>query len=447
MRRSFPMTKPAAEHLAYLCRVAAYIGLVVCMGWLAFFTYLKDWELVISLLMLAVAILPCWRLAARAHFSHALVLAQTACLIFVIIFCFRYDIPDGSTQRTTHLYLPVIALVGYMNYQQYKSCWQVIVILLSLLAFVIYSSTANVFTLDDPSPHHFQVVSVWLNPVLSTLFLFGGIVAMHTDFSRRKQMAKSIQHALYNEQFTLLYQPMVNVEGYIIGAESLIRWNHPSSGLLPPSAFLPDAQEAGLMPIIGEWVISQAFKDLLHWQQTEATRNLSISINLTADHLMQPDFVRKLLQRVQVDNIPCKQVHFELTESVFVSDPQLVAKKMSELAAVGFRFSLDDFGTGFSSLSTLRGLPLEQIKIDRSFVTGATESEKGAVIAKNIARMGSELELEVVAEGIETEQQWTMMKEYGCRVFQGFLFSRPISATKYTELVAPKRNQSEGTNT
>ncbi len=142
---------------------------------------------------------------------------------------------------------------------------------------------------------------------------------------------------------------------------------------------------------------------------------------------MQPGFVRKLLHRASTHNIPCNQVHLELTESVFVSDPQTVAARMNELAAVGFRFSLDDFGTGFSSLSTLRGLPLEQIKIDRSFITSATESDKGSVIAKNIARMGSELDLEVVAEGIETEQQWAMMKKYGCTVFQGFLFSRPLT--------------------
>lgn len=186
---------------------------------------------------------------------------------------------------------------------------------------------------------------------------------MHTDFSRRAQRAKAIQHALYNEQFTLMYQPMVNAHGAVTGAEALIRWNHPTCGLLPPSAFIPDAQEAGLMPMMGEWVISHAFKELLHWQKGEATRHLTLSVNLTADHLMQPDFVRKLLHRVHTDNIPCHQVHLELTESVLVSDPQTVAARMSELAAVGFRFSLDDFGTGFSSLSTLRGLPLEQIKI------------------------------------------------------------------------------------
>lgn len=435
MRRSYPIMVPATEHLAFLCRVAAYTGFVVCLGWLAFFISLKEWELVISLLILAVVIFPCWRLAVKGHFSAGLMSAQIACLVFVVIFCYRYDVPDSNFQRTTHLYLPVIALVGYMNYQQIQSRLQAMIIVLSLIAFIFYCSSVGVFAMDNPVSHSYRVVSAWLNPTLATLFLFGGIVAMHTDFSRRVLRAKAIQHALYNEQFILMYQPMVNARGQVTGAEALIRWNHPGSGLLPPSAFIPDAQEAGLMPMIGEWVISHAFKDLLAWQETAATRHLSLSINITADHLMQPDFVRKLLNRVYADNIPCQQVQIELTESVFVSDPETVAARMSELAAVGFRFSLDDFGTGFSSLSTLRGLPLEQIKIDRSFITSATENEKGGVIARNIARMGSELELEVVAEGIETEQQWSMMKDYGCTVFQGFLFSPAISSAAFTQLV------------
>jgi len=427
---------PASEHLAFLCRVAAWTGFVVCLGWLAFFMSLQDWELACSLLILAVVILPCWRLALKGHFSNGLMGAQIACLLFVVVFCYRYDVSDSTVQRTTHLYLPVIALVGYMNYQRYRSRLQIIIILASLIAFIFYCSNHSLFSIDNPVSRSFRVVSAWLNPVLATLFLFGGIVAMHTDFSRRAQRAKAIHHALYNEQFMLMYQPLVDSAGQVVGAEALIRWNHPTSGLLLPSAFIPDAQDAGLMPMIGEWVITHAFNELLKWQASADTRHLSVSINITADHLMQPDFVRKLLNRVSQENIPCKQVHLELTESVFVSDPDTVAARMNELAAIGFMFSLDDFGTGFSSLSTLRGLPLEQIKIDRSFISSASENQKGEVIVRNIARLGSELGLEVVAEGIETEQQWLMMKEYGCSVFQGFYFSPAVSSSQFAHLVA-----------
>ena len=313
MRRSYPVMVPAAEHLAFLCRVAAYTGVMVCLGWLAFFISLQEWELVLALLILAVAVFPCWRIAVNGNFSTGLMFAQIACLLFVVIFCYRYDVPDSSIQRTTHLYLPVIALVGYMNYQQYRSRVQAIIILLSLAAFVFYCSTNGALSMDNPVSRSFRVVSAWLNPILATVFLFGGIVAMHTDFSRRAMRAKAIQHALYNEQFVLMYQPLVNAEGKVMGAEALIRWNHPTSGLLLPSTFIPDAQEAGLMPMIGEWVISHAFSDLLKWQVSADTRHLTVSINITADHLMQPGLVRKLLKWVDADNIPCSTGHLELT--------------------------------------------------------------------------------------------------------------------------------------
>jgi len=427
---------PATAHATYLCRIAAYTAVAISLVWLGYFIWSKEWELAVSLIILAVITLPCWILAMRGFFFRSLLLAQIACLLYVVFFCYRYDISNHLFQRTTHLYIPVIALIGYISYQQTKSKFQIAIILTSLLLFILFSSNARFLSIPNITAHQFQALGAWMNPLLATTLFVGVIVAMHTDFSKRKSSVKAIQNALYNDQFILLYQPVVNLKGQVTGAEALIRWNHPSSGLISPAVFIPDAQEAGIMPLIGEWVISQAFKDLLYWQEGDDTRDLTVSINITTDHFMQPDFARKLLHQAHINNVPCHQVRLELTESVFVSEPHIVAAKMDELAAAGFRFALDDFGTGFSSLSTLRKLPLNQIKIDRSFVTGASINNKGVVIARNIARMGTELGLEVVAEGIETPYQWTMMKEFGCTVFQGFLFSRPISSTEFIHLVA-----------
>lgn len=432
---------PATAHATYLCRIAAYTAVVISLGWLSFFIWSKEWELAVSLIILAIITLPCWILAMRGLFFRSLLLAQIACLLYVVFFCYRYDVSNHLFQRTTHLYIPVIALVGYIIYQQTKSKFQIAIILVSLLLFILFSSNARFLSINNITVKDFQALGTWINPLFATTLFVGIIVAMHTDFSKRKNSVKAIQNALYNDQFILLYQPVVNLNGKVTGAEALIRWNHPSSGLVSPGAFIPDAQEAGMMPMIGEWVISQAFKDLLYWQENANTRHLTISINITADHFMQPDFVRKMLYQVKVKNIPCQQVRLELTESVFVSEPHIVAARMDELAAAGFRFSLDDFGTGFSSLSTLRRLPLNQIKIDRSFVTGASINAKGAVIARNIARMGTELGLEVVAEGIETPYQWAMMKEYGCTVFQGFFFSPPISTDDFMKYIVGQHPQ------
>ncbi len=436
---------PATAHATYLCRIAAYTAVAISLGWLGYFIWSKEWELALSLIILAVITIPCWILASRGLFFRSLLFAQIACLIYVVFFCYRYDVSNHLFYRTTHLYIPTIALVGYIIYQQTKSYLQIAIIFISLLMFILFSSNIGFLSINNATIQPFQSVGSWINPLMATVLFVGIIVAMHTDFSKRKKSVKAIQNALYNDQFILLYQPVVNLNGKVIGAEALIRWNHPSSGLISPGVFIPDAQEAGIMPMIGEWVISQAFKDLLHWQENANTRHLTVSINITADHFMQPDFVRKMLHQVQVKKIPCQQVRLELTESVFVSEPHIVAARMDELAEAGFRFSLDDFGTGFSSLSTLRRLPLNQIKIDRSFITGASINNKGAVIAKNIARMGTELELEVVAEGIETPYQWSLMKQYGCTVFQGFLFSPPVSSTSLMRYVTSNlRDDAEG---
>jgi len=422
---------PATAHATYLCRIAAYTAVVISFGWLGYFIWSKQWGPALSLIILAIITIPCWILALRGLFFRSLVFAQIACLMYVVFFCYRYDVSNHLFYRTTHLYIPVIALVGYIIYQQTKSYLQIVIIFISLLLFILFSSNVSFLSINNATTQPSQLIGSWLNPLMATVLFVGIIVAMHTDFSKRKNSVKAIQNALYNDQFILLYQPVVNLNGKVTGAEALIRWNHPSSGLVSPGVFIPDAQEAGMMPMIGEWIISQAFKDLLHWQENSDTRHLTVSINITADHFMQPDFVRKILHQVKAKNIPCQQVRLELTESVFVSEPHIIAARMDKLAAAGFRFSLDDFGTGFSSLSTLRRLPLNQIKIDRSFVTGASTNAKGAVIARNIARMGTELELEVVAEGIETRYQWAIMKEYGCTVFQGFLFSPPISTDDF----------------
>ncbi|WP_437613153.1 EAL domain-containing protein [Erwinia sp. V71] len=226
------------------------------------------------------------------------------------------------------------------------------------------------------------------------------------------------------------------------GAEALLRWQHPQQGMVPPGAFIPDAQRAGLMPAVGDWVIAQAFKELANWQKDPATRHLTLSINITVDHLMKPDFVQNMLRLASRGQIASSRIKLELTESVFASDMDAVVEKMNALAAAGFRFALDDFGTGFSSLSYLRRLPLAQIKIDRSFVAGATDSPKGAVIASSIARMGLDLNLEVLAEGIETPEQWSMMQTFGCTAFQGFYFSRPLSLSDFRDFL--QRHQPQG---
>jgi EAL domain-containing protein (putative c-di-GMP-specific phosphodiesterase class I) len=422
------LNTPNEEHLEYICKMAFLSGLLVTTGWLTVFTLMQQWTIVITLLMMGAGAFVSWRIAVRGNFSAGLMLAQAVHLVYAIIFCLLYDVPEAGIPRTTHLYLLTIALVGFINYQRRHTLMQMVLIATTLLAFIIFSSAELVYPFAHPIPQRLHLYLPLVNAVAGTVILCGGIVAMHTDFSRRSEKIRAIQYALYNNEFVLFFQPLLNAAGQINGAEALLRWQQPGKGMVPPSEFIPDAQRAGLMPAVGDWVIATALRELAQWQSHPATAPLTLSINITVDHLMKPDFVERLIHHAGVSRVAPSRVKLELTESVFASDIDAVVAKMNTLAAAGFRFSLDDFGTGFSSLNYLRRLPLEQIKIDRSFVSGATENRKGAVIAMHIALMGLELKLEVLAEGIETVEQWRLMQEFGCTAFQGFYFSRPLNA-------------------
>lgn len=424
---------PGEEHLAFMCRTAFIIGLIIICGWCFAFAILHEWGLAYSDFMLILAAVICWGIAEKGDFSVGLMLAQLVHIAYGIYFCLFFDIPGIDGPRTTHLYILTIALVGYINFQRKKSLPQLLIILLSLATFSLFSSANFIFPFATPLPPELKNYLPWVNGIISTVILAGGIVAMHADFSRRNEKIRSIQNALYNDEFVIYYQPLLNSQGNISGAEALLRWNHPKKGMVPPSEFIPDAQQAGLMPSVGDWVIANAFKELAKWQLDPATHQLTLSINITVDHLMKPDFVQSILNQAKIAQITPSRVKIELTESVFASDVETVVAKMTALANTGFRFSLDDFGTGFSSLSYLRRLPLEQIKIDRSFVFGAKDSLKGAVIARHIARMGLDLKLEVLAEGIETPEQWSLMKSFGCTAFQGFYFSRPLNIADFLD--------------
>lgn len=418
---------PNDEHLEYICRMAFISGLVVIGGWLTVFILMQQWTVSFSLLVMVVVTLTSWHIAVHVNFSRGLMLAQLVHLTYGVVFCLLCDVPEEGVPRTTHLYLLTLALVGYINYQRHQGRIQLALIVASLLSFIIFSSADLIYPFAHPMPHRLRHFIPLMNAILATVILCGGIVAMHADFSRRSEKIRAIQYALYNNEFVLFYQPLLNAAGQINGAEALLRWQQPGKGMVPPSEFIPDAQRAGLMPAVGDWVIGSAFRELAQWQKNPATAHLTLSINITVDHLMRPDFVPSLIRQAELKRISPSQVKLELTESVFASDIDSVVAKMHALVVAGFRFSLDDFGTGFSSLSYLRRLPLEQIKIDRSFISGATEGPKGAVIAMNIARMGLELKLEVLAEGIETAEQWLLMQDFGCTAFQGFYFSRPLS--------------------
>jgi diguanylate cyclase (GGDEF)-like protein len=242
----------------------------------------------------------------------------------------------------------------------------------------------------------------------------------------RTVMEDGLRQAIIKEEFQLYYQPQIISTGKWIGVEALIRWIHPHQGLISPAAFIPLAEESGLILPLGNWVLNTACKQMAIWAYDKAMANLSIAVNVSACQFHQPNFVQEVLTIIEQTGANPSRLKLELTESMLVNDIEDIIKKMTLLKAHGIGFSLDDFGTGYSSLSYLKRLPLDQLKIDQSFVRNILTDVNDAAIAKMVVALGLSLNLNVIAEGVELEAQRDYLDRLGCNAYQGYLFSKPL---------------------
>jgi diguanylate cyclase (GGDEF)-like protein/PAS domain S-box-containing protein len=249
---------------------------------------------------------------------------------------------------------------------------------------------------------------------------------MQAALAARANAESALRAAIVDRRFVLYFQPQVNSEGVCIGAEGLARWLDPLRGVIPPGEFIPLAEKTGLILPIGRWALETACERLRLWASEPRMRDLHLSVNVSARQFSQPDFVDQVAQTLIAAGAPADRLVIELTESVVVDDVGGVIDKMKALKALGVRFALDDFGTGYSSLAYLARLPLDQIKIDRSFVTNLPANANDAAVAQTIITLADSLRLGVVAEGVETGAQRAFLEQHGCNLFQGYLFAKPM---------------------
>ncbi len=251
----------------------------------------------------------------------------------------------------------------------------------------------------------------------------------------RVALEGELRRALETQQFQLYYQIQVDSLLKSIGAEALIRWNHPDRGLVLPGQFITLAEETGLILPIGQWILEAACAQLKVWEQEEHTRELVLAVNVSAREFRQADFVAQVQATVQRHAIHPMRLKLELTESLLLENIEDTIAIMNALNEIGIQFSLDDFGTGYSSLQYLKRLPLDQIKIDQSFVRDLAVDSSDEAIVRTIIAMARNLNLDVIAEGVETEEQLQMLLNMGCTHYQGYLFGKPVSIEQFEALV------------
>jgi EAL domain-containing protein (putative c-di-GMP-specific phosphodiesterase class I) len=265
--------------------------------------------------------------------------------------------------------------------------------------------------------------------------------SMNSDHLERIQLEHALHQALEKDEFLLYYQPIIDVEmGRLCGVEALIRWQHPTMGLVPPGIFIGLLETTGLIIPVGEWIMRTAFQHFQQWAPG-LDENFRIAINLSPQQVQAPDLLPTIIRILQELSIPAQQLELEITENIVMQNVTATQNLLNSLQSHGIRLSMDDFGTGYSSLSYLKTFPFNTLKIDRSFTKDILNTPKDTAIIQAMLLLGDGFDLNIIAEGIETESQARRLFELGCREMQGYWFSHPLSEAEITEFLQAKNFQ------
>ncbi len=259
---------------------------------------------------------------------------------------------------------------------------------------------------------------------------------MYSASLARLELETDLRRAVTGGEFVLHYQPVVALDSTrVVALEALVRWQHPTRGLIEPDSFIPLAEENGLIVDIGRWVLAEACCQARAWQRTTGDESLSVAVNVSARQLGDPTLVQDVVRSLTVSGLDPACLTLEITESVLIADPEVAVGRLRELKAAGVRLAIDDFGTGYSSLSSLQSLPVDALKIDKTFVDGVGGGAEAGALVEAIVRLASNLALETVAEGVERHEQLESLHALGCQQIQGFYFSQPLPAGAVEQLL------------
>lgn len=367
----------------------------------------------------------------RGNLRMAAIVEAHLLPLFIGIFCLFDNVPTGLPHATQLHFLP-FAIGCYFVFRKQGVYLKYVIPAISLVAFAVFANTSLV--IEDAAlviPQAAALVGVWVNTITALIGLIMTIIIMNSDLTVRRMIEVEMRKAIAEGGFRLHYQPQIDAEGRVIGAEALIRWQHRKMGNIAPGKFIPLAEETGLIIPIGNWVLRAACAQLALWEERPDTRHLTLAVNVSASQFRQPDFVHGVKEIVRLSGIRPSHLKLELTESMFVDNVESTVAKMNALREIGIVWSLDDFGTGYSSLSVLHRFPLGQIKIDQAFVRDMMQSKSNMVIIEAIIALAGNLGLQIIAEGIETPEQHRRLHQAGCLAYQGYLFSPPLDIDSF----------------
>jgi EAL domain-containing protein (putative c-di-GMP-specific phosphodiesterase class I) len=356
--------------------------------------------------------------------------------------CLFIDVPTAGAGRSMDQFLLALGLVSCLLMREERPWLRHGTPLLFLITYVVFDGSNLGYVTPLLLPDSVRASGSWFNQGIALVIVYATLYVIQNDAAERNGPANELRDALNRGDLQLHYQPQVAVtpDGErVVGAEALVRWTHARRGAVAPAEFIALAERSGLMLPLGEWVLRTACTQISVWSRRPETASLVLAVNVSASQFARPDFVSHVLTCVNEAGISPSQLKLELTESMLASDLADIIAKMQALKPHGIRFSLDDFGTGFSSLSYLRSLPLDQLKIDQSFVRDLLNSPNDAAIAQTVVNLGRNLGLEVIAEGVETQAQRDFLASIGCDIYQGYLFSRALPAADFDVFLRRRR--------
>lgn len=419
--------------------LASGVMLAVALFWGLYFSLRGTWSVVFMDLLMILCALGVFLLTLQGRARGANLLLFGVLIVVILYSTLVLDPPSAAAPRATHLYFLPLAVASLMTFRDEPFWLRYGMALVCLSLFAVLAST-HWSPISAPGlPDEVRVIGSWVQSFAAMTMLFLLLHILQTDAAERSELDRDLRIAIREEQFVLHYQPQLDSAGRVTGAEVLIRWLHPQRGLLPPGEFVDHAEKSGLMLPIGEWVLRQTCAQLRRWRDDPVLGGLVLAVNISQDQFRQPGFVPDVLALIDESGIPARLLELELTETLIVQDMEDLTRKMTALVEQGVRFSLDDFGTGFSSLSHLKRLPLDKLKIDRSFVCDVLSDASSETIVRTVIALGRSMGMTVIAEGVETEAQRQFLADSGCAQFQGYLFSQPLPLESFVDFVRRSR--------